>query len=256
MKPFNHQKGKYFHVMNANIYIEETGISNGFPFIFLHGGLGTIRDFSSLIERINGNYRFIGVETRGHGKSTLGTQSLSYELLENDLSTILEYLGISKCIILGYSDGGIIAYRIAIKKPLLVSKLITIGADWNPPSLSLQKLYSSLTFETWQKKFPETIALYEQLNPEANFNFLLKSIIPMWLDRSHSGYPDNKVKKIQCDTLIIRGDNDPLIPRNAITHLDKYFSKATFLNIPFAGHTAHVDQCEVVSMLINQFLQH
>lgn len=255
MKSFEHKNGRYLPVMDANIYIEETGSTDGFPLIFLHGGLGTIKDFSTLIEKITGNFRCIGIDSRGHGKSTLGTTPLTYELLANDLEIILDQLGISKCMMIGFSDGGVIAYHIAIKKPSLISKLITIGADWNKPSLNLQTLYSKLTAEKWQQKFPETVELYHHLNPEANFNHLMKNIISMWLDTTPSGYPGNRLKEIQCETLIIRGDNDHLMPRTSIVHLHEYLPNAKLFNIPFANHSAHTDQSEVVSILVNQFLQ-
>ncbi len=156
---------------------------------------------------------------------------------------------------MGFSDGGVIAYKLAIKKPSLISKLITIGADCNPPGKNLQKLFSNIIAKSWQKRFPETFELYQQLNPEANFNLLMKYIISMWLDVSATGYPAEQLKKIQCDTLVIRGDNDHLMPRSSILHLNEYLPDAKLLNVPFAGHAAHNDQCEVVSMIVNQFLQ-
>lgn len=255
MNQFIHKGGRYISTTDTSIYVEETGATDGFPLIFLHGGLGSISDFSPLIGKITGNFRCIGIETRGHGKSTLGSQTFSYKLLETDIERVLDQLCISKCMMIGFSDGGIIAYRLAIKKPSLISKLITIGSDCDPPSQSLQTLFTNLTAESWESKFPGTIEAYKQLNPEANFNSLITNIIPMWLDKTPSGYPADKIKEIQCETLIIRGDHDHLMPRSSIARIFDHLPNAKLLNIPFAGHAAHHDQPEVVSMIINQFLQ-
>jgi pimeloyl-ACP methyl ester carboxylesterase len=255
MKQFNHEKGHYFFANNTHIYVEETGNPEGFPFLFLHGGFGTIRDFSRLIGKISGNFRCIGIDARGHGKSKLGTSPLTYELLENDAESILDQLNISKCIVIGFSDGGIIGYRLAIKRPSLISKLITIGSDWSAPNPTLRTLFSHLTPETWGSKFPNTVSLYNNLNPEPNFELLMKAIIPMWTDMTASGYPAENVKEIHCDTLVIRGDQDPFITRDVIAHLSEFFPNGNLLNIPFAGHAVQIEQPEIVSIAIHQFLQ-
>jgi len=255
MKAFNHQSGRYISVGDANIYVEEAGTPDGFPIIFLHGGLGSIQDFSSLLDKIIGSYRYIGIDSRGHGKSTSGTQAFSYERLESDVGSILNQLNIRKCAMIGFSDGGIIAYRLAINNPTLIAKLISIGADWNPPDSNLIKLFSSLTADAWEKRFPGTIADYKQLNPQEKFDHLMKNVISMWTDLSPSGYPGNRVKEIECETLIIRGDEDKFMPLNSLLNLHEDLVNSNFLNVPFAGHAAHIDQAGMVSMVINQFLR-
>lgn len=253
MKLFNHKTGTYIQVDKTDLYVEDVGTHNGFPLIFLHGGLGTIEDFSLVMQNIRGNFRCIGIDSRGHGKSKLGTRPFNYELFENDVQKILETLGILKCFIIGFSDGGILAYRLAMNHPSMISKIVTIGADWNPPDEKLKTIFSSLTAESWKKKFPESVDLYEQLNPEPNFNHLIKNIIPMWQDLSASGYPGANIHKIKADTLIIRGDNDHLMPAQSIEKLKQHLPESKFLNVPFAGHAAHIEQPEIVGTIINQF---
>lgn len=255
MQPFIHENGYFIQIDDAKIYIEESGPSNGFPVIFLHGGLGTINDYDVLIEKITGNYRCIGIDTRGHGQSTFGSHALTYERLENDVYAILTHLKISQCSIIGFSDGGIVAYRLAIKHPTLVKQLISIGSDWNSPDSKLQTLFSKLTVEGWKTKFPNTVSHYLKLNPAADFDKLMKQVLAMWLDLSATGYPGKRVNVIQCDSLIIRGEHDPFMPLNACLDLRDEFPKAHLLNVPFCGHAAHVDQTDIVSMAINQFLK-
>jgi pimeloyl-ACP methyl ester carboxylesterase len=254
MAQFNHQDGRFINIGDARIYVEEKGAVDAFPIVFLHGGLGSIEDFGPLLEKLKGNFRFIGIDSRGHGKSSLGSAALSYELLEGDVEIVLESLRISKCCLIGFSDGGVIAYRMAIKNPLLTVRIITIGADWNAPSTDLQTLFSGLTSQGWENKFPKSLELYRQLNPEPDFSRLLKSVVHMWLDSGPSGYPNECVKEIHCETLVIRGDEDHFIPRKLISDMDGCLPVAKFFNIPFAGHATHVDQSEVVSIIVNQFL--
>jgi pimeloyl-ACP methyl ester carboxylesterase len=254
MDKFDHKSGQFVKIDDALIYVEEKGSRDAYPIIFLHGGFGTIEDFNGFIELLPKNFRSVGIDTRGHGKSTLGSQPLNYELLENDVIFILGALNINNCCVIGFSDGGIVAYRLAIKRHDLIAKIVTIGADWNPPAADLRARFSSLTPEIWTKKFPASVELYNRLNQQADFNRLLQNIIKMWLDQSHHGYPQDDLKKICCEALIVRGDDDHLMPRAVLTTLEQTLSSAKLLNVPFAGHLAHIDQKEIVSMIVRQFI--
>ncbi|WP_419177517.1 alpha/beta fold hydrolase [Pseudoalteromonas luteoviolacea] len=50
--------------------------------------------------------------------------------IQNDVLTILSFLKISQFSLFGFSDGGIVAYRIAVQYPEKVSRLITLGSQW------------------------------------------------------------------------------------------------------------------------------
>ncbi|KTD02384.1 chloroperoxidase [Legionella geestiana] len=254
MNMFNHKNGYYLTAGEAQIYVEETGSPDGYPVIFLHGGLGSICDYSPFVGKIDTRFRCIGIDTRGHGMSTRGSEPLTYELLEKDTAEVLRQLNISRCAITGFSDGGIIAMRLGISKPQLISHLIGIGADWNPPDATLQALFSSLTIDSWKNKFPETIELYERLNPNPDFSNLMQAVIRMWLDLTPSGYPGKRVQALKCQTLIIRGDADPFLPLRHCAELHQEIPDAHFLNVPFAGHAAHITHAEAVGAFINQFL--
>ena len=107
--------------------------------------------------------------------------------------------------VVGFSDGGTVGYRLAIDEPRLVKKLVTIGSDWNPPVGEVREIYLGLTAKHWVGMFPESVARYEQLNGEADFERLVQNIISMWLDESDAGYPKTRMKTIDCEVLFVRG---------------------------------------------------
>lgn len=74
----------------------------------------------------------IALDTRGHGKSPRGTAPFSIEQFSDDLNEFLISQGISKAVILGFSDGANIAMRFAIKYPNKVKGLILNGGNLNP----------------------------------------------------------------------------------------------------------------------------
>ena len=110
-------------------YIER---GTGFPLVLLHGNGESSDYFSNQIPFFLKTYRVIAVDTRGHGKSPRGTAPFTLEQFADDLKELLDYLGIEKCFLLGFSDGANIALLFALKYPDYLEKLVLNGADLSP----------------------------------------------------------------------------------------------------------------------------
>ncbi len=74
MRSFDHISGKHFDIDDAKIYCEIIGDEKNPALLFLHGGLGNIEDFNDIISELPDKFRIIGIDSRGHGKSTLGSK--------------------------------------------------------------------------------------------------------------------------------------------------------------------------------------
>lgn len=253
MKAFDHQSGSYVTVGDADIYYERTGNVNGPALVLLHGGFGTIEDFNPLISAIDLSFNVIGIDSRGHGKSTLGTGELTYERLQQDVETILQHLKIEGTSVFGISDGGVVAYRLAAYSSVKINKLVTIGARWHRSNVTeTYELLSGTTAESWKKKFPQTVEQYQQLNPEPDFDLLVRNLVAMWLNEA--SYPGEDVASIKASTLIIRGDKDPLTKRHFVASLADLIEDANLSNVAFAGHEVYREQGEAAIKLLQQFL--
>jgi pimeloyl-ACP methyl ester carboxylesterase len=255
VKSFNHNSGTHLNIGGAKIYYEVIPNDDKPVLLFLHGGFGNIEDFNLIIRDLKQEFRVIGIDSRGQGKSTLGSSKLSYERIQKDAENVLNHLNIDTVSIIGFSDGGIVAYRLAALTSLNVEKLITIDSRWHLKNTEpTKKLFLSITAESWKGKFPEMYEAYQNLNPKPDFDFLTQSVINMWLDSSSSGYPNEAVENIACPLLIVRGDDDHLISKNIIFELSGIVKDARILNIPFAGHAAFNDQEEIFMLSLNEFL--
>jgi pimeloyl-ACP methyl ester carboxylesterase len=256
MNTFNHSTGSEYLIDDAVIYYEITGNKDGPVMLLLHGGFGTMEDFNPILPLLN-TWCIIGVDSRGHGKSTLGGKKLTYGQLQQDIESLLQYLNIKLLSILGLSDGGIVAYRLATFSRLKIDKLITIGSRWHiDDALQSEDLFLKMTPESWKDKFSETVLLYQRLNPEADFNQLFAAVISMWLDNDNTGYPNEQIKQVICHLLIARGDKDHLTTRKSVAKLADLVKGALLLNIPFAGHVAYIDQHEIFEIALKQFLEY
>ena len=74
-------------------------------------------------------YRVIAVDSRGYGASGSGGHGLSFEMMAEDLKTVLDTLGVKKAHFLGFSDGGNLAIKFALTHPEYIDKLILNAAN-------------------------------------------------------------------------------------------------------------------------------
>ncbi len=252
---FDHTSGHYFENEGAQIYYEEMGDRESPVLLFLHGGFGNIEDFNGLPPSFSEGYRIIGIDSRGHGKSTLGDRGLTYELLQNDVEALMRFLKIDSLSIIGFSDGGVVAYRLAALSRLNIKQLVTIGARWHfKNGIPMHREWSNLTGEYVRNKFPKFHESYSYLNPTPDFDQFTVALTKMWMDDQSSGHPNEKISAIKSQLLIVRGDTDPFVSRRDIVELSEGVEGSMVFNIPFAWHTAHHDQKEVFVNVVSQFL--
>ena len=109
-------------MMEIKLHYQEKG--EGEPMILLHGNGEEGSYFAHQMDYFGRNYRVIVVDTRGHGQSPRGTAPFTIAQFAQDLHDFMEELGISRAVILGFSDGANIAMIFALRYPERVTALI------------------------------------------------------------------------------------------------------------------------------------
>jgi predicted alpha/beta-fold hydrolase len=106
----------------ARIWYATVGV--GAPVILLHGGMASSDTWANQVRAlVRSHHRVILIDSRGHGRSTLGTKPLSYELMEGDVLAVMDALGIAKSAIVGWSDGANTGLVMAMRDPERLGKL-------------------------------------------------------------------------------------------------------------------------------------
>jgi pimeloyl-ACP methyl ester carboxylesterase len=255
---FDHRCGFDLKVEGAQIYYELAGRADGPALLMLHGGLGQIEELNGIVAEVAHEFRVIGIDSRGHGRSTLGDVPLTYELLQADVEQVLAHLGIREVSIIGFSDGGILGYRLAARSgqgTVNVHRLVTIGASWRLEAGDpVAQVLAGITADWWKDRFPESYAAYQRLNPKPDFERFARLVVQMWLDTSAPGYPGTTVKSIACPTLIVRGQQDHLFPLEEAVRLVGLIKDSQLLNILSAGHAAFDDRKEMFMGSLLEFL--
>ncbi len=111
-------------------------VGAGHPVILVNGYSGTAQDWDpNLLGALADSFEVICPDNRGMGQSELGDPSepMTIDGLSEDLERLLDVLGAERVPIVGWSMGGFIAQRLAVRSPDRVESLVLMGTDAGGP---------------------------------------------------------------------------------------------------------------------------
>lgn len=246
-------QSKFIKHQGATLHYQIGGTETAPVIVLLHGGFGSIADFEPLLPCLLQLYRVIAVDTRGHGRSTLGTAALTYAQAADDVRQILRNEGVEKYSLFGFSDGGTTAYRLGSEDEN-VEKIITVGSEWHQKHLNrVRSMFEALDLNIVKENLSEQLAVYQAANPEPDAEKWVAALKAMWLDEGASGYPNEGIRDIKAPVLAVRGENDFLLAFDDWAELKTELPDVHLMNIPFAAHEAVKEQPEIVWAAVQAF---
>ena len=248
-------QSKFIKHQGAMLHYQTGGTETAPVIVLLHGGFGSIADFAPLLPRLQQHYRVIAIDTRGHGRSSLGTVALTYAQAAEDARQILRHEGVEKYSLFGFSDGATTAYRLGAEDKN-VEKIITVGAEWHKKHLDgVRPMFETINLDFVKENLPEQLAAYQAANPEPDAAKWAMALKAMWLDEGASGYPNEDIRQIQALVLAIRGEADFLLAFDDWAELKTELPEVHLMNVPFAAHEAIKEQPEIVWVAVQAFGQ-
>lgn len=239
----NPYTGRYYKIRGFKIYCEVYG--EGTPVLMIHGNGGSIAAFSQTIPYFEDKYMVIAVDSRAQGKSIDKSDSLTFEMMADDFSVLLDSLHIKKTYVIGWSDGGICALLLAIRHPDQVIKLASTGANlwpgYEPISSSewksMQRQYRAQLRRTW----PTAVEKNDWKISE--------------LDDFQPNIPLAALRQIKCPSLIICGDRD-VIPVKHTVLISKNIPKGHLWIVPNSGHATLIEHSDEFNEKVDNFFSH
>jgi pimeloyl-ACP methyl ester carboxylesterase len=121
----------------------------GPPVVFIHGLLGSHRDWARLVEDMSAHHRVLALDLFGHGASAkpMGDYSLSAHAAT--VRDLLDHLGIKTVTLVGHSLGGGIALQFAYLFPGRVNRLVLVSSGGLGRELSLLLRVATLPGVEW-----------------------------------------------------------------------------------------------------------
>lgn len=119
----------YAPVNGLKMYYEIHG--RGEPVVLLHGAFMTITtNWDGWIGELTKTRKVIAIEMQGHGRTADTRREFSSDHLADDVAALLGHLGIPRADVIGYSMGGGVAMRVAVRHPDRVRKVVVISSPF------------------------------------------------------------------------------------------------------------------------------
>jgi pimeloyl-ACP methyl ester carboxylesterase len=243
----NPDAGHYANAGDAKIYYEIYG--SGKPIVLLHGGImGSTEEMTGFIEKLKSTHQVIAMSTRGHGKSEIGTATITYELKANDVMPVINAVTKDSVTLLGFSDGAYTGYKVASMYSNRIKKLVAIGAGEQIPGLRQVPKFSRERFDLESDFWKQRLSLMPE--PEKLEGF--------WLQMTNF-YNTMEASKelfnsIKCPVLVLSGELDRNAPLATVIAAYQMIPNSQLGIIPNTGHVVFLENFEAVWASISPFL--
>lgn len=237
----NAKAGHSARIRGFNMYYEIYG--TGKPLLLVHGNGGSLKDFKNQIPYFAKNYKVIAVDSRAQGKSVDPSDSLTYEMMADDLNALLNKLRVDSCYVIGWSDGGINGLLLAMRHPEKVKKLAITGANlWPDTTAIVPDLFS------WIVSTNDSLATVPQ-TPAVKAQ---KKLLQLMADNPHISTAD--LKQVKCPTLVIGGDND-VIPAKHTLIIAQAIPQSYLWVLPNSGHSTLIRYKDMFNQVVSGFFK-
>jgi len=243
----------YLPVRGSQIYYEAAG--EGEPLLLLHGGFGTVDDFASETPELAKQFKVVAFERPGHGRTADNGEPFSYATMAETTVDFMESLGLKVANLAGWSDGAAVALVVAISRPDLVMRIISVGGFFDTSNLTpgARNWLRSATPESFRKDQPGIVRRYEEVAPEgpAHFPVVFEKTVKMWLNEPNIRRED--LAKIRAPALVMAGDRDAA-PHEHTLELFRAIKGAQLCIIPGSTHFLLVEKPDAANRAILDFL--
>lgn len=257
-----------------NFHYQISGASDGAPWIiFLHGLLGSSRNWLKITPAFEVNFKVLVFDQRGHGKSFKPSTGYAPEDFAGDLKFLMDELGIERSFLVGHSMGGRNALCFAANFPERVSKLVIedigpVGA----PSLGfdlVKKLRAvpvpfsdkKLAKEYLEKNFSDpklAMFLYTSIGLDGDgravWSFNLDTIVEI-IEKGRGQPRWKDIEALKGSTLLIRGEKSEELPRSEFDEVLNRNKNIKGVEIAGAGHWVHFEKPAEFISEVKKFIQ-
>lgn len=237
----NSAAGRYLPIRGIQYYLETYG--SGSPLVLLHGNGGSIASMSPIIPYFSERYKVIAIDSRAQGKTIDTKDSLSFEMIADDVAAILDSLQISKADFVGWSDGGIVALDMGIRHSDKVYSIAATGANVSPDS-------SAFVAGVWNadKHYYEAKKNKKRRSIKKKNNWKL-----FMLDWSQPNISVKQLQQILAPCLIICGDRDVISLEHTIS-IYRNIPNGQLWVVPNSGHGTFIEHPKEFYETVDKFI--
>ncbi|MCC5966432.1 MAG: 3-oxoadipate enol-lactonase [Natronohydrobacter sp.] len=242
-----------------------TGPEDGVPVVFSNGLGLSLAMWEPLLPLLPANWRILRYDRRGHGASQVTPPPYTMGQLVRDTESLLDHLGITACVFVGLSLGGMVAQGLAVKRPDLIRALvlsntaarIATAKIWHERAqLARRGGLAALVEPSLERWFTPDF----RSSPEVGLwrEMFLATPLEGWLGGAQAIAGTDfytTTAALTLPTLGIAGDRDGSTPPDLVRETTDLIAGSDFALIRKAGHLPHVEQPALYAEILMRFVQ-
>ncbi len=248
----------------SNIYVEDVG--KGFPFVFVHGYLGSSEMWNFQKEFFSKHYRLIIPALPGFGESHNVRSLDSINKMARQIIDLLDQKNIDKFNLIGHSMGGMIVQEITKLIGDRVNKLICFATG---PIGEIPGRFETID-ETREKLKKDGIEVsfsrvpkkwFVKGDKDKNYYLCKNAVKDVSLETADNALLAMKnwrgkedLKNIKNETLIIWGDKDTSYNFDQVDTLNKNIKNSRLEIFKDCAHNVHLEQPDQFNNLVQKFI--
>ena len=248
----------------SNIYVDDLG--EGFPFVLVHGYLGSSEMWTFQKEFFSKDYRVITPALPGFGESHNVKSLDSINKMAKEIINVLDEKKIDKFNLIGHSMGGMIVQEITKLIGDRVNKLICFatGSIGDIPGRfeTMDETREKLKKEGAQLSFSRVpLKWFVKGDKDKNYFLCANAVKNVSLETADNALLAMKnwrgkenLKNIKNETLIIWGDKDTSYNFDQVDTLNKNIKNSRLEIFKDCAHNVHLEQPDQFNNLVKEFI--
>ena len=237
---------EYINLRGHQIYSYEWE-NDGEAVVLLHGGLSKTSSWDYImVPPLEDQFHVFAYDRTAHGFTGDQSGSLHFDFQTLEAIAYLEDIVKEPAHLIGWSDGGNIALKVAIARPDLVKSIVAIGANYHFSGV-MQAFDDPEISEDDQ-------AEYNLISPDAPHTLLEKTIRMHAIWESEPTLTLEDISTIQCPVLVLVGDDDVINHSHTIA-LFEALPLGQLAVIPGTSHIVVKEKPGLMNAVIVQFLE-
>jgi len=216
--------------------------------VLLHGGLSATEDWDhAILPAVKKDFHVFGYDRTAHGRTKMREGFYHFDFQCDEAIAYLEDVVKEPAHLIGWSDGGIIALYVALKRPDLVKSIVAIGANYH---YDCGAIHDVLTIEISHEDKSKFASRSGQ-DPEL-LEVIVRKAYEVWATEPNLTLRD--LGRITAPTLILAGDDEPFTSEHTFSMYEA-LPNARLAIIPGASHYVPKEKRIQTQSAIKDFYQ-
>jgi 3-oxoadipate enol-lactonase len=234
----------------------------------IHGGFVDGATWDGVVAPLAERTRPMAIDLRGYGRSGRVSQPWTMADCAGDVADLWVRLGVARGYVVGFSQGAMVALALAVLRPsqvkglVLVSGTACFGDDvrerWRRRAEHLGEVERDEEVVNHVRAAFSESYRQRQASAVGRYRARAGTTTPTTLRNTMLALADADCRPIlpgiDCPVLVVRGEDDPIIPPSATEALVAALPRATAVVVPGVGHNVHLERPDLFVPLVLEFV--